>query len=232
MATAVTVDFSQLRRSIDLKRQALSDTAIQERLTRVANAYVEALRAELHAKLSAQASGNMERALCNVVGPWKTSKGWAIGVGDIALVGLPTDAPKSRITIRQFLDWFNEQLEEGPEERVAEAYAERKEGRVRRKAVSAVQAHQARMVQAAEAHRRGRQMQERQREFQTLPDDAKQAERVRIEQQLTAISRQLTNLRRQEAAGGNQAQIAMQRVALLEQEARLERLARILRGIQ
>ena len=147
MPTAVTVDFSQLRQRIALQRQALSDTAIQAR------AYVEVLRARIHSEVSAQASGNMEKALCTIVGPWQTATGWAIGVGDLARVGLPSEAPKSRITIRQFLDWFTKQLEAG-EIGAVQAYYERSLTKRERGVAVTIEEAQVMMQATAEARRK------------------------------------------------------------------------------
>ena len=136
MATGVSIDFSQLRQSIELQQRSLGATAIRERLQFAARAYVALLRADIRSKVSALATGNLEDALCTIVPPWKTDKGWAIGVGDIARVGLPTDAPVSRQTIREFRDWFNEALERGDAEAVT-AQAKRLQARAKRRAEAA-----------------------------------------------------------------------------------------------
>ena len=151
MATAITVDFSQLRQRIALQRQALSDTAIKARLVEAANAYIGVMRADIDSKVDSRASGNMKEALSTIVGPWQTATGWAIGVGDIARVGLPSDAPASRSTIRDFLNWFNRQLEREPEERVVTAFEKRREGRRRRRERPTTTQRQASIARAAQA---------------------------------------------------------------------------------
>ena len=124
MASTIKVDFSQLRQSIEVKQRALSDTSIKARLVQAAEVYRSLLRADIRSKVSFRASGTLERALCAIVQPWRVDKGWAVGVGDIGLVGHPGDAPASRTTIREFWDWFNEALEEG-DAGAAQAHAER-----------------------------------------------------------------------------------------------------------
>jgi len=251
VATAITVDFSQLRQRIALQRQALSDTAIKARLVEAANAYIGVMRADIDSKVSSRASGNMKEALSTIVGPWQTATGWAIGVGDIARVGLPSDAPASRSTIRDFLNWFNRQLEEEPEERVVTAFERRKEGRRRRKEAPTAAERQADIAKQATARRRiaeeagtdlrSRALQRYQelvRQGAITPSavgakgDARRMAMAHLDQQMNTISRQLSNLRRQADAGGNRVQIQMQRIALQNQEAMLERLARMLRGIE
>ena len=91
------------------------------------------MRADIDSKVDSRASGNMKEALSTIVGPWQTATGWAIGVGDIARVGLPSDAPASRSTIRDFLTWFNRELEEGREAGVVAAQEERVRARERRR---------------------------------------------------------------------------------------------------
>lgn len=128
MATAIKVDFSQLRQSIEVKQRALSAASIKARLVQAAEVYRSLLRADIRSKVSFRATGQLERALCTIVQPWRVDKGWAVGVGDIGLVGHPGDAPASRTTIREFWDWYNKALEEGDAGAV-QAHAERLKAR-------------------------------------------------------------------------------------------------------
>lgn len=133
MAIGVKIDHSELRQSIDLRRSWLHETAIANRLREVAELYVELLRADIRSKVSSLASGNLEDALCTIVPVWRTAKGLAIGIGDIERVGLPSDAPASRQTIREFRNWFNEALERGDAEALA-AQARRLQARAKARA--------------------------------------------------------------------------------------------------
>jgi len=148
VATAIKVDFSQLRQSIEVKQRALSDASIKARLVQAAEVYRSLLRADIRSKVSFRATGQLERALCTIVQPWRVDKGWAVGVGDIGLVGQPGDAPASRTTIREFWDWFNEALEKGDTEAV-QAHAERLRARVTRRAQAARERGRARAKPAA-----------------------------------------------------------------------------------
>lgn len=198
MATGITVDFSKLRQTIAQQQRALSATELRERLQQVAELYVERLRADIRSKVSSRATGNLERALCTIIPPWPTDRGWAIGVGSIARVGLPSEGPVSRTTIREFRDWFDEQLEAGAPEAVR-AQAERLEARaIARKQPTVGVAEYTRQIaqraqawqaeEAAELQKRVAQIAQRHGEFQRLGVAPADAGRV-IEAGRSAVTR-------------------------------------------
>lgn len=206
MATGITVDFSKLRQTIAQQQRALSATELRERLQQVAELYVERLRADIRSKVSSRATGNLERALCTIIPPWPTDRGWAIGVGSIERVGLPSEGPVSRTTIREFRDWFDEQLEAGAPEAVR-AQAERLEARaIARKQPSVGVAEYTRQIaQRAQAWQTERaealqamaaRLAQRHEEFRRLGDVPDASSRIEAGRNaLTRLRREVADLR-------------------------------------
>jgi len=104
----LVINLADFRRSIEVKQQALSDRAIQEKLQAVGNEYIANLRAIIRQRVDqSRSTGTMESALVTYMGMWQTpGGGWAIGIGDMARLGLPSDQPP-RGTIRAFLEWYH-----------------------------------------------------------------------------------------------------------------------------
>lgn len=230
MATSLTVDFSQLRRSIDLKRQQLSDDAVKARLWEAATAYVEVLRSTIRSQVSTKASGNMEDALCTIVPPWKTPRGWAIGVGDIARVGLPSDPPVSRTTIREFWDWINDAIAEGEPSAVSAQRA-------------ALEAEAARLAARRERRRAAPPtpkpapesaqptMAQRQREIMREARKREAAEKEEVLARARRIGKKLDEIRRQKAGTTPQADATrMARTSLVQRALSIRRQIRALPG--
>lgn len=95
----------------------------------------EALTDEL-IKVPVGATGNMRRGVTVTMLPYKTPGGWAIGVGDLSILGSPSE-PSPRGTISDFLKWYRRvhQAEERERKRKAkEAKAAKAAARKRKQA--------------------------------------------------------------------------------------------------
>lgn len=114
VTTNIKVDFTALEHSINLKRAALTNAVLKSRLQRVAEEYSAVLEKKIAAKVDpVRSTGTMATILTEVISPWKTPRGWAVGVGDLTRLGSPAVLPPdAQNTIGRFLKWVNKGVEE------------------------------------------------------------------------------------------------------------------------
>lgn len=103
----------------------VSDDGQKELLYKLA----EALTGEL-IKVPVGATGNMRRGVTLTTLPYKIAGGWAIGVGDLSILGDPSE-PAPRGTISAFLKWYRKTFKE--EERARRAKERARKPRVKAK---------------------------------------------------------------------------------------------------
>lgn len=163
-------------------------------LRRVADEYAGILSANIQSKVNQQRStGTMHNALTKIIEPWKTQRGWAIGVGDFSLVGPVDQGPSSRETIREFWDWLEGAITaEEPEALKAHEEAIAKE----RAELAAKEARAAKREERARAARerkeRAKETKAQRRQREALAEQQRRREIAqRREEDISRITREL-----------------------------------------